>query len=117
MLFIFNKRGHSLWLCTFFLPSIPLNAALLACVAWPFWLLSNKGGRGQKNREEIGAGKPPCYAGYRFIRPGRIHLLRNKKERFKEKALEKVRMEKVFQNKLVVLIKMRFAFTFVLKLS
>ena len=25
---------------------------LLACVAWRFWLLSNKGGRGQKNREE-----------------------------------------------------------------
>ena len=46
----------------------------------------------------------------RFIRPGRIHLLRNKKERFKEKALEKVRIEKVFQNKLAVLIKMRFAF-------
>ena len=36
---------------------------LLACVAWRFWLLSNKGGRGQKNREEIGAGateKPPA---------------------------------------------------------
>ena len=30
----------------------------LACVAWRFWLgaLSNKGGRGQRNREEIGAG-------------------------------------------------------------
>ena len=29
----------------------------LACVAWRFWLgaLSNKGGRGQTNREEIGA--------------------------------------------------------------
>ena len=28
----------------------------LACVAWRFWLgeLSNKGGRGQRNREEIG---------------------------------------------------------------
>ena len=65
----------------------------VACVAWRFWLLSNKGGRGQKNREEIGAGatgfyffsrasranfagarldkttiltKPPCYAGYSF---------------------------------------------------
>ena len=68
---------------------------LLACVAWRFWLgaLSNKGGRGQRNREEIGAGviflaasplvlarfarkfrgyaapaphstKPPCYAGW-----------------------------------------------------
>ena len=62
----------------------------LACVAWRFWLgaLSNKGGRGQRNREEIGAeasfplvlarfarefrgyaapapgsAKPPCYAG------------------------------------------------------
>ena len=31
---------------------------ILACVAWRFWLgeLSNKGGRGQRNREEIGAG-------------------------------------------------------------
>ena len=30
---------------------------VLACVAWRFWLgaLSNKGGRGQRNREEIGA--------------------------------------------------------------
>ena len=29
----------------------------LACIAWRFWLgaLSNKGGRGQGNREEIGA--------------------------------------------------------------
>ena len=55
-------------------------AGNLACLACRFWLLSNKGGRGQKNREEIGAGatyfsrgfaarapgstKPPCYAGY-----------------------------------------------------
>ena len=32
--------------------------AILACVAWRFWLgaLSNKGGRRQRNREEIGAG-------------------------------------------------------------
>ena len=29
---------------------------LLACVAWRFWLLSDKGGRGQKNCQEIGAG-------------------------------------------------------------
>ena len=31
---------------------------LVACVAWRFWLgaLSNKGGRGQRNREETGAG-------------------------------------------------------------
>ena len=30
----------------------------IACVAWRFWLgaLSNKGGRGQRNCEEIGAG-------------------------------------------------------------
>ena len=30
----------------------------IACVAWRFWLgeLSNKVGRGQRNREEIGAG-------------------------------------------------------------
>ena len=32
------------------------SVVMLACVAWRFWLLSNKGGRGQKNREEIGAG-------------------------------------------------------------
>ena len=32
------------------------NGKMLACVAWRFWLgaLSNKGGRGQRNREEIG---------------------------------------------------------------
>ena len=30
----------------------------VACVVWRFWLgvQSNKGGRGQRNREEIGAG-------------------------------------------------------------
>ena len=30
----------------------------VACVAWRFWsgALSNKGGRGQRNRKEIGAG-------------------------------------------------------------
>ena len=33
----------------------------VACVAWRFWLLSNKGGRGQKNREEIGAGATGFY--------------------------------------------------------
>ena len=52
----------------------------------------------------------------RLKSPGRIHL-RNKKKHFKEKALEKVRIGRAFQNKLAVLIKMRFAFTFVLKLS
>ena len=60
-----------------------LNKDKLGCVAWRFWLLSNKSGRGQRNREEIGAGatekefyfsrgfaarapgstKPPCHAG------------------------------------------------------
>ena len=37
-----------------------LTVAALACVAWRFWLgaLSNKGGRGQRNREEIGAASP-----------------------------------------------------------
>ena len=32
----------------------------IACVAWRFWLgvLSNEGGRGQRNRKEIGAGSP-----------------------------------------------------------
>ena len=76
----------------------------LACVAWRFWLgaLNNKGGRGQRKREEIEAGatwkiftarssaflrlrrsvvlqtKPPCYAGYTsqrtFFRPERPTL-------------------------------------------
>ena len=34
------------------------DAYNVACVAWRFWLgaLSNKGGRRQRNREEIGAG-------------------------------------------------------------
>ena len=38
--------------------NIQLCCVSLACVAWRFWLgeLSNKGGRGQRNREEIGAG-------------------------------------------------------------
>ena len=48
----------------------------------------------------------------RLISHGRIHLLRSKKKCFKEKALEKVRFEKVFQNKLAVLIKIRFVFSF-----
>ena len=58
-------------------------ALALAYVAWRFWLgaLNNKGGRGQRNREEIGREqlglfssrlrrsvvlptKPPRYAGY-----------------------------------------------------
>ena len=36
----------------------PNSVENLACVAWRFWLgaLSNKGERGQRNREEIGAG-------------------------------------------------------------
>ena len=34
-----------------------LRLLSVACVAWRFWLdaLSNKGGREQRNREEIGA--------------------------------------------------------------
>ena len=48
----------------------------------------------------------------RVIRPWRIHLLRNKKERFKEKALEKVRIEQVFQNKLAVPSRTNLKFIF-----
>ena len=48
------------YLKTFVAPFHPaqLTAPGLACVAWRFWLgvLSNKGGQGQRNREEIGAG-------------------------------------------------------------
>ena len=55
----------------------------LACVAWRFWLLSNKGGRGQKNREEISRGfvaapgstKPPCYTGYHQTCFGRVRVV------------------------------------------
>ena len=36
----------------------------IACVAWRFWLLGNKGGRGQKNREEIGAGPIQASSGH-----------------------------------------------------
>ena len=45
-------------LSAIFIASASVTALLLACVAWRFWLgeLSNKGGRGQRNREEIGAG-------------------------------------------------------------
>ena len=34
---------------------------MVACVAWRFWLgaLNKKGGQGQRNREEIGAGASP----------------------------------------------------------
>ena len=46
-------------LSAIFIASASVTALLLACVAWRFWLgeLSNKGGRGQRNREEIGAGE------------------------------------------------------------
>ena len=41
---------------------------MLACVEWRFWLgaLSNEGGRGQRNREEIGVG-----ATWPLVRPDR----------------------------------------------
>ena len=64
-----------------------LTYSHVECVAWRFWLgaLSNKGGRGQRNREEVGAGvrefrgfaarapgstKPPCYVGQQSWFPG-----------------------------------------------
>ena len=45
----------------------------VACVAWRFWLgaLTNKGGRGQRNREEIGAGATYFLAGSPLVRPAR----------------------------------------------
>ena len=45
----------------------------VACVAWRFWLLSNKSGRGQRNREEIGAGATEkCFlAASPLVRPTR----------------------------------------------
>ena len=56
---VFAARGFS-WRC------IGLDVASpQSCVAWRFWLgePSNKGGRGQRLREEIA--KPPSYTGYR----------------------------------------------------
>ena len=43
---------------------------MLACVAWRFWLgeLSNNGGRGRRNREEIGARATWKTAGFYFSR-------------------------------------------------
>ena len=42
---------------------------MVAYVAWRFWLgaLNKKGGQGQRNREEIGAGASPLVRG-RFAR-------------------------------------------------
>ena len=64
-----------------------LRTTHLACVAWRFWLLINKGGQGQINREEIGAGateKPaartggffesvrtPAYGSFRLVQNAR----------------------------------------------
>ena len=46
----------------------PFTTAILACVAWRFWLgaLYNKGGRGQRNREEVSFAARGLrrYAGY-----------------------------------------------------
>ena len=55
----------------------------VACVAWRFWLgaLSNKGGRGQRDREEIGA-----EATSRALR-ARILLLRRSCARLNKTAM------------------------------
>ena len=72
--------------CQLACENIRFSSLFVACVAWRFWLgaLSNKGGRGQRNREEIGvefrgyaapspgSTKPPCYAGYALRRWGRF---------------------------------------------
>ena len=53
------------WVQKMIIPGVVFGT-VVACVARRFWLLSNKGGRGQKNREEIGAGateKPPARTG------------------------------------------------------
>ena len=44
---------------------------VIACVAWRFWLgaLSNKGGRGQRNREEIAS--RANFAAWPLVRPAR----------------------------------------------
>ena len=52
LLLLFARRRPDVW-CLVTAGECYLQ---VACVAWRFWLLSNKGGRGQKNREEIGAG-------------------------------------------------------------
>ena len=52
----------------------------IACVAWRFWLgvLSNKGGRGQRNREEIGAGA--TWATFIFLAASPLVLARFARE-------------------------------------
>ena len=55
---------------------------LLACVAWRFWLgaLSNKGGRGQRNREEIGAEGESGQAVFIFLAASLLVLARFARE-------------------------------------
>ena len=54
---------------------------LVACVAWRFWLgaLSNKGGRGQRNREEIrrsfSRASRANFAATPLLRPARQNIL------------------------------------------
>ena len=59
-LFFENLKLHLYYHIFFTLnSSTETNSGIhLACVAWRFWLdaLSNKGGLGQRNREEIGVG-------------------------------------------------------------
>ena len=56
--FLFLRGSAWITTCIFFETIYLILVTLqVACVAWRFWLgtLSNKGGQGQTNREEIGA--------------------------------------------------------------
>ena len=55
--FYWQRLESSYWIRNPHLSWIRIVESMLACVAWRFWLgaLSNKVGRGQRNREEIGA--------------------------------------------------------------
>ena len=69
---IVNKKKNIQKSKYLFVNSCNIFKIVLACVAWRFWLgaLSNKGGRGQRNRDEIGAGATFLVASP-LVRPAR----------------------------------------------
>ena len=72
MLIVDWKRGWGTWFREASSATVRDVRRLLAWVAWRFWLQSDKGGRGQKNREEIGGGAIFIFlAASPLVRPAR----------------------------------------------